>query len=101
MTELPKVTLRSYRPLWRGWVTGILREIDQAIRNETQLSTDTLTAADNLESLMSRMFLPQFWSTNLLTRLEFLEYELLKEQKEEVQRALDLTQGLIHDIREN
>jgi hypothetical protein len=99
MPDQPKVALRNYQPLWEGRIKGILREIDQVMRDKIQLMTDTLAATDSLESIMPKIFLPQCWSANLLTRLEILEDGLLKEHMEEVQRALDLTQELILELK--
>jgi hypothetical protein len=100
MTELPKVTLRSYRPVWEGWIKGILREIDQILREfKITLSTETCTAADDLEFVMGKTFSQQGWKARLMEILNALEDSLLAERYEkEVQRALDLTQGLIHEI---
>jgi hypothetical protein len=101
MTEQPKVTLRSFQPLWEGWSKAIIREVDQVLRSQINLSTNTLTATDDLEFILWKVFSQRGWKANLLERLNYLEDELLKERKEEVQRALDLTQGLIREIREN
>jgi hypothetical protein len=99
MSEQPRLTLRNYRPQWEEWISEILREIDQALQNQVSLSADTVIAADKTELLAWKMFSRGSWNANLLEHLDTLETELSKEHRKEVQRALDLTQGLIREIK--
>jgi hypothetical protein len=99
MTTADKIRLEDFRPMWKGWIKGILREVDQAERARIQLTKDTLIATDLLEDLTRRLFSQPDWYVNLLERLQRLEDWLLEERNSIAQRALDLTQALILEIR--
>jgi hypothetical protein len=101
MTEQPKVTLRSFKPLWEGWIKGIIREVDRTLRLQSNLSQHTRAATDELEFTVWKVFSQPDWRATLLIKLNYLEEGLRLEDKEEVQRALDLTQGLICEIKED
>jgi hypothetical protein len=100
MSEPPKVTLRSFKPMWEGWIKGIIREVDQALRIQSNLSQHTRAATDDLEFTAWKVFSQLDWKTTLLAKLSYLARGLQEESKVEVQRALNLTQGLIHEIKE-
>jgi hypothetical protein len=100
MDDQPKITLRSFRPLWEGWIKGIIKEVDQALQLQPNLSQSTRAATDNLEFTVWKVFSHYVWKIVLLNRLETLGDALQEESKVEVQRALNLTQGLIREIKE-
>jgi hypothetical protein len=101
MDDQPKITLRSFKPRWEGWIKGIIREVDQALQLQPNLSQSTRAATDDLEFTVWKVFSHYVWKTALLNRLETLRDALQEENKEEVQRALNLTQGLIREIKED
>jgi hypothetical protein len=101
MDDQPKVTLRSFKPLWEGWIKGIIKEVDQALRLQLKLSQSTRAATDGLEFTVWQVFSHYVWKMALLNRLETLRDALQEENKVEVQRALNLTQGLIREIKED
>jgi hypothetical protein len=101
MGDQPKITLKSFRPLWEGWIKGIIREVDQALRLQPNLSQSTRAATDDLEFTVWKVFSHYVWKIVLLNRLETLRDALQEESKVEVQRALNLTQGLIREIKED
>jgi hypothetical protein len=100
MTELPKVTLKNYQPVWEDWIKRILREIDRILKeSKIVLSKGTCLVADDLEFMISGTFSHQSWNANLMEILDALEDSLMMERDEqEVQRALDLTQRLMYMI---
>jgi hypothetical protein len=99
MDDQPKVTPRSFQPLWEGWVKGIIKEIDCALSNQSLLLASTRAATDELELAAWKTFSRHVWKIALLNRLETLRDALQEEGKEEVQRALNLTQGLVREIK--
>jgi hypothetical protein len=99
MDDQPMVTLRSFQPLWEGWIKGIIKEIDCALSNKSFLSAGSRAATDELELAAWKTFSRHDWKMVLLNRLETLKDALQEEGKEEIRRALNLTQGLIREIK--
>jgi hypothetical protein len=98
MKVWPKITLKSYQPLWKASIKAILEEIDHLIQNQTSLSAETVEAAGRLESLEQRPHSVLTWKPNLLEQLRILKFE---PHWEEIQKVLNLTQDLIKEIKKN
>jgi hypothetical protein len=90
MDDQPMITLRSFRPLWEGWIKGIIREVDQALQLQPNLSQSTREATDDLEFTVWKVFSHYVWKIVLLNWLETLGDALQEESKVEAQRALNL-----------
>jgi hypothetical protein len=98
MTDQPKVRLEEWHPDWRGWIKGILREVDRAERHRIWLTHNTLRDADYLEEQTWRLNSRQEWPDCLLGHLQNLKTSLDAEEDPIIQRALELTQDLIVEI---
>jgi hypothetical protein len=101
MPNQEEVILEEFHPDWKGWIKGILREIDHAERCRIWLTHETLKEADYLEDGTWRRHLRREWPDCLLGHLRNLRASLESEENQIVQRALELTRGLIAEIKKD